>query len=295
MSAKSVLGRGVAALLQDDVSLCEESKFFLCDIDKIEVNPHQPRTSFDEEKLRQLAESIREKGIIQPLLVSSNGGNRYTLIAGERRLRAARLIGKEEVPVVIMETGSDDETLELALIENIQRQDLNPIEEAGAYSRLIEEFHLTQEEVARRVGRNRSTVTNTLRLLNLPSSLQNDVASAIISEGHARVLLRLKDDPLLMQEIRDRIVQEELSVRETENLCRQGVQQQKQAPVAKIKKQNGLSPSYCTAVTTRLTTQFNTKVRIVQNGDRGKLEIEYYSPDDLDRLISLVFDEKIEA
>lgn len=219
-----MLGRGVSALLPDDMSLDEESRFFLCDIDKIEANPNQPRSNFDEEKLKQLAESIRERGIIQPLLVSSNGGNRYQLIAGERRLRAARLIGEEEVPVVIMETSSGDEILELALIENIQRQDLNPIEEAIAYSRLIEEFRLTQEEVARKVGRKRSTVTNTLRLLKLPSSLQNDVASALLTEGHARVLLRLKDDPLHMQEIRDRILNEDLSVRQTENLCRQAVQ-----------------------------------------------------------------------
>ncbi|MCI5138076.1 MAG: ParB/RepB/Spo0J family partition protein, partial [Candidatus Electrothrix sp. AR1] len=245
MSSKNVLGRGVSALLPDDMSLDEESRFFLCDIDKIETNPHQPRSNFDEEKLKQLAESIRERGIIQPLLVSSNGGNRYQLIAGERRLRAARLIGEEEVPVVIMETGSDNETLELALIENIQRQDLNPIEEAIAYSRLIEEFRLTQEEVAHKVGRKRSTVTNTLRLLKLPVPLQNDVASALISEGHARVLLRLKDNPLHMQEIRDRILKEDLSVRQTEKLCRQAVQKKQHPPVEKKKKQDGLPLAYC--------------------------------------------------
>ena len=293
MSSKNVLGRGVSALLPDDMSMEEESRFFLCDIDKIEANPHQPRSNFDEEKLKQLAESIRERGIIQPLLVSSNGGNRYQLIAGERRLRAARLIGEEEVPVVIMETSSDDETLELALIENIQRQDLNPIEEAIAYSRLIEEFCLTQEEVAHKVGRKRSTVTNTLRLLKLPSSLQNDVASALLSEGHARVLLRLKDNPLHMQEIRDRILKEDLSVRQTENLCRQAVQKKKQVPVEKEKKKDGLPVGYCRSLSTQLTNHFHTKVKIVQNGIRGKLEIEYSSPDDLDRLISLVSDRKI--
>ena len=294
MSSKSVLGRGVAALLPDDLSLEEESRFFLCDIDKIEANPHQPRSIFDEEKLTQLAESIRERGIIQPLLVSTNGSNRYKLIAGERRLRAARLIGEEEVPVVIMEISGEDETLELALIENIQRQDLNPIEEAVAYSRLIEEFCLTQEEVARKVGRKRSTVTNTLRLLKLPSSLQNDVAQAVISEGHARVLLRLKDDPAHMQEIRDQILKEDLSVRQTEQLCRQAVQKKKQAPVEKKKKQNGLADAYCRSLSTRLTSRFNTKVKIVQNGTRGKVEIEYSSPDDLDRLINLVSDSNIE-
>ncbi|MCI5141345.1 MAG: ParB/RepB/Spo0J family partition protein, partial [Candidatus Electrothrix sp. ATG1] len=244
MSSKNVLGRGVGALLPDDMSLDEDSKFFLCDIEDIDANPHQPRSDFDEEKLKLLAESIRERGIIQPLLVSSSGDNRYQLIAGERRLRAARLIGEEEVPVVLIEAGSDDETLELALIENIQRQDLNPIEEAVAYARLIEEFRLTQEEVARKVGRNRSTVTNTLRLLKLPEALQKDVAGSLISEGHARVLLRLKDDPLQMQAIRDRIVQEDLSVRQTENICRQAAQKKQPSPEKK-KKEDGLPSAYC--------------------------------------------------
>ncbi|WP_446011120.1 ParB/RepB/Spo0J family partition protein [Candidatus Electrothrix sp.] len=294
MSSKNVLGRGVGALLPDDMSLEEDSKFFLCDIDKIEVNPHQPRNLFDEEKLTQLAESIRERGIIQPILVSTNGSNRYKLIAGERRLRAARLIGEEEVPVVLMETKSEDESLELALIENLQRQDLNPIEEAIAYSRLIDEFRLTQEEVARKVGRKRSTVTNTLRLLKLPSSLQDDVAQEFISEGHARVLLRLKDDPAHMQEIRERILKEDLSVRQTENLCRQAVQKKKKPPVGKKKKENGLPDAYCQSLSTRLTQQFNTKVNIIQNGVCGKVEIEYSSPDDLDRLINLVSDSKME-
>jgi ParB family chromosome partitioning protein len=292
MSSKNVLGRGVGALLPDDLSLDDESRFFLCDIDKIEVNPNQPRTNFDEEKLNHLAESIRERGIIQPLLVSSGNGNRYRLIAGERRLRAARLVGEDEVPVVIMETDSDDESLELALIENIQRQDLNAIEEATAYARLIEEFNLTQEEVARKVGRKRSTVTNVLRLLKLPESLQNDVSKSLISEGHARVLLRLKDDPAHMQEIRDRILNEDLSVRQTENLCRQAAQKKKVAPADKKKNRDELPASYCRSLSTQLTNHLNTKVKIVQNGVRGKLEIEYYSPDDLDRLISLVADKK---
>ena len=166
MSTKNVLGRGVGALLPEDAAETEE-KFFLCDIDKISANPHQPRSYFDEDKLQQLADSIREKGIIQPLLVTRGKGNRYTLVAGERRLRAASLAGLDEVPVVLMEETGANESLELALIENIQRHDLNPIEEAAAYARLMDEFQLTQEEVARKVGRQRSTVTNVLRLLAL--------------------------------------------------------------------------------------------------------------------------------
>ena len=288
MSTKNVLGRGVGALLSDDVESDEKSRFFLCDIDKIEANPNQPRSYFDEEKLSQLADSISERGVIQPLLVSPAGGNRYTLIAGERRLRAARIAGEEEVPVVIMETGSDDESLELALIENIQRQDLNPMEEAQAYSRLIKEFSLTQEQVAQKVGRKRSTVTNVLRLLKLPDFLQNDVSRSILSEGHARVLLRLKDDFQRIQEIRDRIINEELSVRQTENICRQKPQQSNSGSRAKKTNKDELPASYCRALSTQLTNHLNSKVKISQNGVRGKLEIEYYSADDLDRLVSMI-------
>lgn len=285
---KNVLGRGVGALLPDDDR--EDEKYFMCDIDKISPNPNQPRSYFDTDKLEQLAASIREKGVIQPLLVTRGQGNRYVLIAGERRLRAAKMAAREEVPVVVMEQGSDNEGLELALIENIQRHDLNPIEEAIAYGRLMEEFHLTQEEVAQKVGRQRSTITNTLRLLGLPPALRDDVAQGVISEGHARVLLRVKDQPEQLQAIRDAIVAEELSVRATERLC----QKKPTAPPAATKEapapppEESLSPSYCTTLTNQLTNLLHTKVRIVPQGKRGKLEIEYYSSDDLDRLIGLL-------
>ncbi len=291
MAKKSVLGRGVGALLPTDLDQVEEEKYFLCDTDKIHPNPNQPRSHFDEDKLQSLAESIRERGVIQPLLVSRAGGNRYYLIAGERRLRAAKIAGVDEVPVVVMEAGSDNESLELALIENIQRQDLNPIEEATAYARLIQEFNLTQEEVATKVGRKRSTITNVLRLLKLPRPLQDDVVAGRISEGHARVLLRLKDDQDRMWEIRERIVNEELSVREAERLCRK---KQKENPgrsktkTRSARDSDELPKAYCKALTNQITNYLNTKVRIVQNGSRGKLEIEYYSSDDLDRLVGLL-------
>ncbi len=289
MSTKNVLGRGVGALLPEDAAETEE-KFFLCDIDKISANPHQPRSYFDEDKLQQLADSIRDKGIIQPLLVTRGKGNRYTLVAGERRLRAASLAGLDEVPVVLMDQGSANESLELALIENIQRHDLNPIEEAAAYARLMDEFQLTQEEVARKVGRQRSTVTNVLRLLALPSALQEDVARGRLTEGHARVLRRRKDQPERLQEVRDRIVNEELSVRAVERLCRQKPAGQaparREAPSAAQSEE--LPPTYCAAVVNQLTNHLNAKVRLVQQGQRGRLEIEYYSSDDLDRLIGLL-------
>lgn len=285
---KSVLGRGVGALLPED-NLEEADRFFMCDIEKISANPNQPRSHFDAEKLQQLADSIREKGVIQPLLVTRGSGNRYVLIAGERRLRAAKLAGRDEVPVVVMDEGGDRESLELALIENIQRHDLNPIEEAMAYARLMEEFQLTQEEVAKKVGRQRSTITNVLRLLQLPETVRNDVVQGTISEGHARVLLRIKDNPGQLREVRDRIVNEGLSVRAAERLCGKQPQAAPRhgAESATVPVEE-LPPSYCTALVNQLTNQLHTKVRIVQQGKRGRLEIEYYSSDDLDRLVSLL-------
>jgi len=285
---KNVLGRGVGALLPEE-SLDEADRFFMCDIEKITANPNQPRTHFDVERLQQLADSIREKGVIQPLLVSRSNDNRYVLIAGERRLRAAKLAGRDEVPVVVMDKGSDNESLELALIENIQRHDLNPIEEAVAYSRLMEEFHLTQDEVARKVGRQRSTITNVLRLLQLPKSVQEDVVQGVLSEGHARVLLRIKDQPEQLREVRDRIVGQGLSVRAAERLCAAKPSSPsattREAATAQVEE---LPKSYCATLVNQLTNQLHTKVRIVQQGKRGKLEIEYYSSDDLDRLVSLL-------
>jgi len=291
MAAKNVLGRGVGALLPDEGE-GDPERFFLCDIDKIKPNPQQPRAYFDPEKLEELAESIRDRGVIQPLLVSRAKGNRYHLIAGERRLRAARLAELDEVPVVVMDTDSADEQLELALIENIQRHDLNAIEEATAYARLIEEFSLTQEEVARRVGKKRSTITNVLRLLKLPPVIQEDVVQQRLTEGHARVLLRFQDNEPFMLDMRERILAEKLSVRQAEQLGRKERKKsslpRKKRRGSNVKEAGELPSSYCNALTNQVTNALNTKVRIVQNGERGKLEIEYYSFDDLERLVSLL-------
>ncbi len=286
--AKNVLGRGVDALLPDEDVV--EEKYFMCDIDKISPNPQQPRSYFDPEKLEQLADSIREKGIIQPLLVTRGRSRRYSLIAGERRLRAAKLAGLDEVPVVLLDETGDRERLELALIENIQRHDLNPIEEAQAYSQLLEDFQLTQEEVAKRVGRQRSTITNVLRLLQLPENVQEDVVQGKLSEGHARVLLRVKEQPALLQSVRDKIVNDGLSVRAAERLCATPAAKTSTTP-ARTNAATGaeqLPAEYCQTLTTQLTNQLHTKVRIVQQGARGKLEIDYYSTDDLDRLMGLL-------
>ena len=290
MAGKSVLGRGVGALLPDELESDGEEKFFMCDIDRIEPNPQQPRSYFDPERLQELSESIRRRGVIQPLLVTRAKGNRYHLIAGERRLRAAKIAQKDEVPVVVMDATSTNERLELALIENIQRHDLNAIEEAVAYARLIEEFNLTQEEVADKVGKKRSTITNTLRLLKLPEPIRDDVIEQRMSEGHARVLLRLHGDQEAMLEIRDRIVGDKLSVRQTERLCRagRGKTSSRKKQQNTQSKRSDLPASYCKAITNQLTNTLNTKVRIQQNGGRGRLEIDYYSVDDLDRLVNLL-------
>ena len=292
MAMKNVLGRGVGALLPEEANE-EAEKYFFCDIEKIAPNPHQPRSYFDEEKLQQLAESIREKGIIQPLLITKGRGHLYNLIAGERRLRAAKMANLDEVPVVLMEKSSDNNNLELALIENIQRHDLNPIEEANAYSRLIDDFHLTQDEVAKKVGKQRSTITNVLRLLALPSSLQDDVAQGLVTEGHARVLLRVKEYPEKLKEIRDKIVAEGLSVRAAERLCTKNPgKNTAQSPEKQaLATESQLPPAYSAALITQLTNHLHTKVRIVQQGSRGKVEIDYYSSDDLNRLVSLLIGE----
>ncbi len=290
MAGKNVLGRGVGALLPDDLDEGGEEKFFMCDIDRIEPNPQQPRSYFDQEKLQELSESIRRRGVIQPLLVTRAQGNRYHLIAGERRLRAAKMAQKDEVPVVVMDATSTNERLELALIENIQRHDLNAIEEAVAYARLIEEFNLTQEEVADKVGKKRSTITNTLRLLKLPESIREDVIQQRMTEGHARVLLRLQGDQEAMLEIRDRIISDKLSVRQTEQVCREGrrkIPARKKQPDVQSKRSD-LPASYCKAIINQLTNSLNTKVRIQQSGCRGRLEIDYYSADDLDRLVNML-------
>ncbi|HBT97613.1 MAG TPA: hypothetical protein DEB25_08305, partial [Desulfobulbaceae bacterium] len=214
----SALGQGVSLLFGDSQ---DENKFFHCKIECIRPNRFQPRLRFDDSLLVELADSIRENGVIQPLIVKKTAEpNNFELVAGERRLRAAKIAGLAEVPVVVMEIDRDDHLLELALIENVQRTDLNAIEEAEAYQKLIDSFGYTQEETAKRVGKKRSTVTNMLRLLNLPESIKQDVVDALLTEGHARALLRLTDAPELLKKVRDEVVTKQLSVRQTENLVK---------------------------------------------------------------------------
>ncbi len=250
------------------------------DLDLIEPNNLQPRTRFDEAQLEELAQSIKANGIVQPVLVRRIGGERYQLVAGERRWRAAQRAGLQKVPAVIREV-PDDRMLELALIENIQRQELNAIEEAHAYKRLIETLGLTQETVAQRVGRDRTFVTNYLRLLRLPEDIQQLVEENKISMGHARALLGL-DDVDKQRGLALNIVEQSLSVRETERAIKRIVANEEQVGVVPVKAED---PHY-RAAEDRLRRRFGTKVRILpnNNGTGGKIEIQYYNDQDLQRL-----------
>jgi len=250
---------------------------------------------FNEADLQELADSIRENGVIQPLIVTqaSKKGN-FDLVAGERRLRASKLAGLDKVPVVVMDVTQEDTLLELALIENVQRTDLNPIEEAEAYHKLIQRFGYTQEDTAKRVGKKRSTISNMLRLLNLPDFIKQDVIDGVLSEGHARALLRLADDLVVMKEVRDLIVKRSLSVRQTEKIVRKAMLPSGESSTkSSTKDASGLPSTYCKALINQLTNRLSAKVYINQSGNRGKLEIEYYSADDLERLISLIMNESV--
>lgn len=287
------LGKGLDALLPSGGS--DGREYFLCPIDDIEPNPEQPRKDINDTALAQLSASILEKGVLLPLVVCEHGGDgRYQIIAGERRWRAAKMAGLDEVPVLLKDVAPLDR-LELALIENIQRQDLNPLEEAEAYLRLVKEFNLTQEEVARRVGKERSTVANALRINQLPDFAKEDLVRGTLTMGHARVLLSVGDETT-MREVRNEIVEQGLTVRQAEALAQK--QKKKLAGAGSGAKRqprksaNELPESYCKSLANGLINYLDTKARIVQSGTRGKLEIEYYSHDDLERVLSLILPEQ---
>ena len=273
MVKKTGLGKGMAALLP--VTETERGTYFSCPIEEIRPHRGQPRKTFSPEKLDELAASIREKGIIQPLVVRSKGDH-YELIAGERRWRAAQKAGLREVPVVIQDV-SDDTALEMALIENIQREDLNAVEEAEAYHALQEQFSLSQEELAKRVGKDRSTVANAIRLLKLPIEIKRDIIEERLTMGHARCLLTLESHEL-MKRCRDEIVKGGLTVRAAENL----VKRVKSGPRPTPAKQLDL---YISDLNDRLTRHLKSRVVIRPSGKGGKIEIKYSSQDELNRII----------
>ncbi len=277
-------GQGISALFGEQST---DDLFFECNISQIIPNKHQPRLMFDQEELTELAESIRDNGVIQPLIVSRMTKKKYELIAGERRLRASKMAGLKTVPVIVREISSDDELLEFALIENIQRTDLNPLEEAEAYRKLIDKFGLTQEEAAKKVGKNRSTVTNALRLLQLPEYVKEDLLSGQLTEGHARALLALLSSPATMKEIRDQIIAKQLSVRQTEKLIKT-ITREVTAKAPSKTKEKEFSKSVKKAFENQMTNRLSSQVYINQKGSRGKIEIEYYSYDDLERIMAMV-------
>ena len=277
---RRALGRGLSALLPE-TELSANEELLEVDLDLIEPNPAQPRTRFDEARLEELAQSIRSNGVVQPLLLRRRGG-RFQLVAGERRWRAAQRAGLQRIPAVVREI-EDDKLLELALIENIQRQELNAIEEAHAYKNLIEALGLTQEMVAQRVGRDRSFITNYLRLLRLPQDLQQFIEEGKLTAGHARALLAIEDVEV-QRRIAKNIIDQSLSVRDTEKIVK-GIVTGKDADKADAIPAKR-DDANVRAAETKLRRRFGTQVRILPSstGTGGKIEIEYYSEEDLNRL-----------
>jgi ParB family chromosome partitioning protein len=273
---KGGLGKGLGALLPDTEAGAGLSE---APIGAIAPNPRQPRSHLDESALRELAESIREHGVIQPLIVTRLADGRYGLIAGERRWRAAQLAGLPSVPVVVKDV-APQQTLELALIENVQRADLNPLEEAQAYRQLIDEFGLTQEQVAQRVAKSRVAVANTLRLLKLPESIQKRLADATLSEGHARALLML-DDTTHMQRLVSQIVSGGLSVRQVEELVRR---LNAGKPPPRQRKSADGAPANTRSLEDRMRRALGTKVNLYRTSRGGKVVIHFYSEDELDAI-----------
>ena len=276
---KMALGKGLGALIPGIEKEEEaEQDFFYCEIDLIRPNRFQPRATFSEEDLQELADSIKTQGVLQPLLVRKDDTG-YELIAGERRLRAAKRTGLSQVPVIIKRV-TDDKLLEMSLVENIQRENLNPIEEAEAYHRLISQLNLTQDQASVRVGKSRSAVANFLRLRQLPNQIKASITDGTLSMGHARALLGAATSTQQIAAWRA-VVAKKLSVRETENLVRR-LKSQKKKPKVSI---NHSEQIYLTGLAEDLSRHLGTKTLIKKDGHKGKVEIEFYSNDDLERLI----------
>ena len=279
MAAKkpSGLGRGLGALLGDDVMKTEGSGQLYLPISQVESCSSQPRKYFDEEALAELAESIREHGIIQPLTVRKLSSGYYQIIAGERRWRAARMAGPSEVPAIVIEA-DDRKAAELAMIENLQREDLNPMEEAAGFQSLIENYHMTQEEAAQRVGKSRSAVTNALRLLNLTPAVAAMVEDGRLTAGHARALVPLS--PALQEKTAETIVHTGLSVRQTEALVNRLQAEKKEKP-----QKDPNEVDYVAEAQKELAGKMGRGVKIVTGRKKGRIELEYYGLDDLNDLL----------
>jgi ParB family chromosome partitioning protein len=279
------LGKGLGALLPE-FGQAESKALLYCGIEEIVPNPSQPRKHFDESKLQELTESVREKGILEPLLVRRTDQG-YELIVGERRWRAAQKAGLREVPVLVKEV-EGREAFEISLIENLQREDLNPIEEAEAYKHLIEEFNISQDDLSKRIGKDRTTITNTLRLLKLPLEVRNQLLQNRITSGHARALLSLENKEK-QKELCALIIKKGLSVREAERLAKQwAAKLQKTTPSVKRK---GDLESQLHSLEDSLRKRLGTKIHITQKGNRGRIEIEYFSHEELERIVEALLGE----
>jgi ParB family chromosome partitioning protein len=290
---KQALGRGLSALLKDpdnDIKSVEDKNadkvvgnILEVEIDSIEINPFQPRTNFNEESIKELATSIKELGLIQPITVRKLAFNKYQLISGERRLRASKLVGLQTVPAYIR-IANDNESLVMALVENIQRHDLDPIEIALSYQRLIDEIQLTQEQMSERVGKKRSTIANYLRLLKLDPIIQTGIRDGFISMGHGRAMITIEDQNI-QTDIYQKIVSQNLSVRDTEALVKK--YQDGQKPVAKVKP----SASFVISDTQKkaITSFFGAKIEVkVAGNGKGKIAIPFHSEEDFNRILKLI-------
>ncbi|RLB07572.1 MAG: chromosome partitioning protein ParB [Deltaproteobacteria bacterium] len=278
MPKRTALGKGLGALFPE-MERGERGNFLLCDIDEIRPSPWQPRRLRPDEGIEELTQSIKEKGILQPLVVRKKQEG-YEIIVGERRWRAAQRAGLKKIPIIIKEA-TDQEVVEMALIENLQREDLNPLEEAEAYQRLLREFGYTQEALAQRIGKDRSSVTNTLRLLKLPEEVKSTLERNEITMGHARALLALGDEREQISFCR-KIVKKGLSVRETEEGVRRLLTKEVQKPA-----KEELTPQ-TEALREELRRLLKTQVRIKMKGEKGTIEIEFYSLDDLERILEVI-------
>lgn len=277
---KKGLGRGLGALISAAETDNDEISTGVMELklNEIEPNTDQPRKNFDDEKLEQLSESIKKHGVVQPIIVKREGDT-YRIVAGERRWRAARIAGLSKVPVVIKDL-SNKQVMEIALIENIQREDLNPIEEAEAYEKLLNEYNMTQEDLSHSIGKSRSAIANTIRLLALTDKLKDYLINGEISSGHARALLSVSDKEL-QEKICGEVIDKKLNVRDTENLVKKylngGTKQKKKKNSEEFQK-----------IEENLQGIFGTKVKLISNNNKGKIMIEYYSNEELDRIIELV-------
>ena len=277
---KRGLGKGLSALIPDNSVLIGGRTIVNIDINKVSPNPRQPRAEFPQESLAELAESIKAQGIVQPILARPRNG-KYELVAGERRLRAAKKAGLTIIPAIIKDF-SDEESLELALVENLQREDLNPMDEAEAYMKLSNEFHLSQADIAKKVGKDRSTIANMMRLLELPREIQVSIRRTQISVGHARPILALPADSERIALWKE-IIRNNLTVRDVEQIVHGGA-----SSIRRSKKRKPTKNEELIDLTELLTTHLGTKVRIHGSTKKGKIEIDYYSQEDLERIIELL-------